>query len=601
LASEDSAYKLEEEEAGGLQFKEAKGMFIDAASMKEKLRQNMIKPEYDVCNFYKKQGFCQKVARSSIFEHTTLAVIALNAIWIAVDTEKNGAPMLLMAHPVFQIAEHFFCIYFTFEWTIRFGAFEHKRNTRRDYWFVFDSVMVFMMVGETWVMTIVLLATGSGSSNGGIGDASILRLLRLMRLSRMARMAKLLRTMPELLILIKGMITAMKSVVYTLMLLFIVIYVFAVALRQLTDGTRAGRLYFDGIFASMHTLLLDGTLMDSPGNVVKALLEDSVFLVIVFYVFVCLAALMVMNMLIGVLCEVVSAVAATEREQIAVQLVMDGFTAIISKGGLDKDGDQKISRKEFEDILEDPDTTRLLEHVNVDVYGLVDLADFIFAQDDDDEGEKHLTFHEFMDIVLKLRGTNTATVKDIVDLRKFIKNGINRLEEKLNVTRRASRQSAYAVGDADRGPSRGPAPQSVAETPLEPRALEPPPLLDVSADAGKAMPPTPRNPRRLSLPGFTDKSKIPQDLCLKALRLEGVLATAQNEISRFMEYLPDYDSVSVASSNLLVSSQESRVATPSWQMPSELRELLELRGRMSKLGEALSTGVDDLQNAQHRT
>ena len=45
------------------------------------------------------------------------------------------------------------------------------------------------------------------------------RLVRLLRLTRMARMARLLRAMPELLVLIKGMVVAMRSVFFTLCLL----------------------------------------------------------------------------------------------------------------------------------------------------------------------------------------------------------------------------------------------------------------------------------------------------------------------------------------------------------------------------------------------
>merc|ERR550532_2916939 len=120
------------------------------------------------------------------------------------------------------------------------------------------------MVSETWVMTIILLALGAGGSSG-LGNASVLRLLRLLRLSRMARMAKLLRSMPELLILIKGMVSAMRSVFFTLLLLGILIYVFAIAFRQLTADTDAGKIYFYNIPKSMHTLLIDGTIMDGPG------------------------------------------------------------------------------------------------------------------------------------------------------------------------------------------------------------------------------------------------------------------------------------------------------------------------------------------------
>ena len=53
---------------------------------------------------------------------------------------------------------------------------------------------------------------------------------RLMRLSRLVRM---LRSFPELMMLINGMIAAVKSVCYVMSLLLIVTYVFAIAFTQL--------------------------------------------------------------------------------------------------------------------------------------------------------------------------------------------------------------------------------------------------------------------------------------------------------------------------------------------------------------------------------
>lgn len=82
--------------------------------------------------------------------------------------------------------------------------------------------------------------------------------------------------------------------------------------------------------------------------------------------------------------------------------------------------------------------------------GLIDLADFIFAKDDEDDPEdKQLQYYEFMEIVLSLRGSNLATVKDMTDLRKFIKTSINKIEEKITKkdTIRQSRRASLARGD----------------------------------------------------------------------------------------------------------------------------------------------------------
>merc|ERR1719359_2805628 len=72
-------------------------IFVDAIAMKQRIRDQMMRPPYDVRNYYKTNGFCQKVARSNVFENFTLAIIAVNAIWIAVDTDHNDSDVLVEA------------------------------------------------------------------------------------------------------------------------------------------------------------------------------------------------------------------------------------------------------------------------------------------------------------------------------------------------------------------------------------------------------------------------------------------------------------------------------------------------------------------------
>merc|ERR1712087_441449 len=93
---------------------------------------------------------------------------------------------------------------------------------------------------------------------------------------------------------------------------------------------------------------------------------------------------------------------------------------------LDSNDDQHISKDEFEALLENPEAARALQNIGVDVVGLVDFMDYIFAE------ETELSFPCFMETVLQLRGSNSATVKDIVDLRKFIAQELWNIEVKLS-------------------------------------------------------------------------------------------------------------------------------------------------------------------------
>jgi len=393
-------------------FSDARTIFPDAEEMKMKVREALMEPSYNVFDFYHETGHFQRIAKSTAFENVTLLVIGLNAIWIAIDTDTNGAPTLMEADLHFQIADNAFCGYFFVEWVIRFGAFANKCNCRKDAWFVFDSLLVVMMVAETWVLTAVILLTSAGGQGIEISGSNSLRLFRLLRLSRMARM---LRSMPELMILIKGMAAATRSVFSVMCLLIIIMYVFAIAFKQLADGTVMGQYYFPTVQHSMYTLLIYGTFLDDLAPFCDEVGAESAACLALVMVFVLLAACTVLNMLIGVLCEVVTAVAETEKEEVLVSFVTTKLQSLLNS--LDADHDGHISQDEFMKILGLPEAAGALEEVGVDPVDIVDYMDFIFQQ-----RQGPMPFPKFMEVILNLRQTNQCTIGDIVDLRKFVQH-----------------------------------------------------------------------------------------------------------------------------------------------------------------------------------
>eukprot|EP00929_Paragymnodinium_shiwhaense_P052961 TRINITY_DN2651_c0_g4_i1.p1 TRINITY_DN2651_c0_g4~~TRINITY_DN2651_c0_g4_i1.p1 ORF type:complete len:636 (+),score=147.39 TRINITY_DN2651_c0_g4_i1:141-2048(+) len=413
---------------------EKEGVFIDPDAMKEKVRQRLMKPKYDVRDLYYPYGLWPKIARSHFFESITLAVIGCNSCWIMIDTDRNDADILLFSAMEFQIVENFFCCYFSFEWLARFMSFRKKRHGFRDTWFAFDSMLVTMMALETWVMsTAVLMGRGPSAS---VGDAQILRAAKLFRLSRLCRMARLLRAMPELMIMIKGLLAAARSVFFTLVLLIGLLFIFGIAFVQMAKDYDVGVTYFSSVPSSMYFLLVHGTLLLSTDyKALELRAEGGLMLTSIFFVFILLGAVLIMNVLIGVLCEVVSAVALVEKEEMLVNYVRAKLEKVMAI--IDEDGGGTISREEFGLILENIDAMEALIDVGVDVVGLVDFADFIFGDDgmeDSNRPQVELTLSEFLEVILQLRGSNNASVKDMVDLRKFVHNHIMHQSAKIHST-----------------------------------------------------------------------------------------------------------------------------------------------------------------------
>ena len=166
-------------------------------------------------------------------------------------------------------------VYFTAELYIRYMSYESTREafkaglancTRchdlqgfagKDPWFWFDLLLVIIMVVETWLIPIVdMIIEGVDGSGSGMGrNANALRTVRVLRVLRTARIVRVARYMPELMILIKGLMVAARSVFFTLVLLLLITYVFSIAFTQLGQGTPLG--LEDGDFSSVPVTVLN--------------------------------------------------------------------------------------------------------------------------------------------------------------------------------------------------------------------------------------------------------------------------------------------------------------------------------------------------------
>mmetsp|Transcript_66606 Transcript_66606/g.192355 ORF Transcript_66606/g.192355 Transcript_66606/m.192355 type:complete len:773 (-) Transcript_66606:136-2454(-) len=403
--------------------KKERKVFEDVSQLKSQVHKALEVPVYNVMDFYSDSGVCQAIARSRTFDVSILWVIFLNTIWIAVDAEYNDADILLEAPAWFQVLEHCFCLIFALEWVIRLGAFESKFNALRDRAFVFDSFLVLMSVLETWVMTAILLMS-AGVNGRQMSNTGILRLFKLIRICRMARVGRLLRAIPELMVLIKGLVSASRSVLLTMLLLCTVVFLFSVTFKQVTKDTALGDKYFKSLAASMFNLLVYATFPDFAQIVEDATAEHIIFGLLLFaYVFI--AFFTVLNLLVGVIVQVVEVVSAVEHEEIMVKDVRRRLLRALEDLFPESHCGERtmISRSDFQTMICTATTARAIHELGVDVVGLLESEDFIFSdatQDGIVDTTDRIAFGSFMEAVLQLRGTNQATVKDIVNLRKCV-------------------------------------------------------------------------------------------------------------------------------------------------------------------------------------
>jgi len=204
--------------------------------------------------------------------------------------------------------------------------------------------------------------------------------------------------------------------------LFLVIYTFAIVFTQLGKGTELEKRLCPDMLTTMGTLLLGGILPDVAPTTLEMAAEN-IFFGVCFFLFVLMAYVMIMNMLIGVLVEVVAVVASVEKEknQVAsVKRVMHRWAP-----QADMDGDNMFGLDEFKRMLSHSGCAKELNDVGVDAVALIDHADFVYRN------KTELTFAELLTVVLGLRGRNDPKVQDLVQLRKFLHAEMLRIENSL--------------------------------------------------------------------------------------------------------------------------------------------------------------------------
>merc|ERR1712086_137489 len=154
--------------------------------------------------------------------------------------------------------------------------------------------------------------------------------------------------------------------------------------------------------------MFDGIFMDNIGELLRTLLDRGLwYMVCSFMVFVLLAQMTVMNMLIGVLCEVVSAVAQAEKDELAIRTLKETVLQLLLD--LDADGSGMIEVDELEQVLADRNAIAILEGLNVNIEYLVNWMSMYY------DTTPSLSIRFVMNTILVARGDRVPTMEDLVN------------------------------------------------------------------------------------------------------------------------------------------------------------------------------------------
>jgi voltage-gated sodium channel len=340
-------------------------------------------------------------------------LICLNALTIGLETDANRSQN---TSGWWYVIEVLFSLAFLVELVCRVQA--HGPNYFTDPnergWNLLDASIVTVSL----VDTLILMPLGMSKS---LRFVSMLRFVRLMRLARLIR---LLRFFRELWLVASGLIQALKTLAWIILVLFIICYIGSIFTTIMVgrndrdfnvyykeSGKWDHEYYFKTIGRSLISFLQIVTLDNWAELIVRDVVQVQPGMYVFFIAFICLGTFGVLNLMIGVVVERAIRTAATDsREQKRKkdrdrQLVFGQLREIFEAADVDNSG--TLSLQEVEEAINKPEIYNKLRMIDFPVDNPKEV--FVLL-DYDNTGE--LTIEEFIKGCLRMKGP--AMSKDLL-------------------------------------------------------------------------------------------------------------------------------------------------------------------------------------------
>lgn len=219
----------------------------------------------------------KKLEQSPAFQGFVIAIILIAALTVGAKTYALPPTVEL----VINYLDKAITVFFLIEITVRFIAFENKRRFFADPWNIFDTIIVI----------------------GSLMPISETEMILVARLLRVFRVLRLVSIIPDLRVLISALLKAIPKMGYIALLMFIIFYIFAAV----------GSIFFENInpvlwgdiAIAMLTLFRVATFEDWT-DVMYETMEVYPFSWAFFVVFIFLTAFVFLNMMVGVVLEVMT-------------------------------------------------------------------------------------------------------------------------------------------------------------------------------------------------------------------------------------------------------------------------------------------------------
>ncbi len=230
------------------------------------------------------QNASLRLRNNKVFELFVVSIIILSAVLIGAKTYPIPTPFMT----VLTWLDFAITIIFLFEISIRFIAEENKKRFFHNGWNVFDTLIV--------VISLV-----------PIQDSELALIGRLVRIFRVLRMVSII---PELRMLLNSLLSALPQLGYVLLLMFIIFYIYAAV--GTTFFADVNPILWGDIAISLLTLFRVMTFEDWT-DVMYETMEVYPLSWIFYLTFIFLTAFAFLNMVIGIVVNVLEDEHAKER------------------------------------------------------------------------------------------------------------------------------------------------------------------------------------------------------------------------------------------------------------------------------------------------
>jgi len=364
----------------------------------------------------------QHVVQSPYFELFFSICICSNAVVLGIDVqhfanERGPAPVSL------EVIGHVYAILFLVELLARLAVhggsfFTDPKNWT---WNLIDLIVVASAMVE---MTIqVALALASQDAPPGVHTLSnlrVLRIIRITRLVRLTRIARITRFIKALRTLVSSIVFTLKSLVWALVLLSLIIYGFGIIFTQAailflieTENGASDEVlesigtYWIDLPASMLTLFMSISGGLSWEAALRPMSEVSPWCAFLFLFYIAFSYFAVLNVVTGVFCQSAIESAQGDHDMI-MQNIIQNKEAHIRKvkslfTNLDADDSGYISLVELEENMHKKSVRTYFEALELDV---ADAWTFFKLLDTD--GGAAIEIEEFLLGCLRLRGPAKA-------------------------------------------------------------------------------------------------------------------------------------------------------------------------------------------------